>query len=46
MDTVWNICFALLMGMTWLRAGRRSDRVNLRQGFGDKRESLIASDEK
>jgi hypothetical protein len=23
MDTVWNICFALLMGVTWLRAGLR-----------------------
>lgn len=47
MDTVWNICFAAFVGLTWLRAGRRSDRsTSGGRVFGNKRESTIASDEK
>lgn len=46
MDTVWNICFAAFVGLTWLRAGRRSDPSTSGGVFGNKRESTIASDEK
>jgi CheY-like chemotaxis protein len=47
MDTVWNICFAAFVGLTWLRAARRSDRsTSGGRVSGNKRESTIASDEK
>jgi CheY-like chemotaxis protein len=47
MDTVWNICFAAFVGLTWLRAARRSDRsTSGGRVFGNKSESTIASDEK